>query len=728
MSGPWELYAKAQPQDPGPWDLYRPPSSDIDFKGPDDQVRKAIAALPENQRKEAYRSWAKAKVAADKPNRSTAASIGMNLAAGTPIGSFLDEMAGAYSAATGGSYDEGKASYEARQKAAEDESTSLGTLPLIGEVKTSGVQKVLGGILSAPLSPVANIVKGTTMLPRIANSMATGAGYGALYGAGEGEGSDRAVNAAKGVGIGVGLGAVAPVVASGIAKGTAAVKDGLRPLPKELAPYEKGAVERVAELAKNDDLPAILSGQKFNDQMKAAAAKGGGQPSSTTENVWRANPNLGAEGMLLDMGPNLRGGANALGNRPGENMTVVREGLTNRRMDAQRRVDTDLNVAYGTGTGQATKVATESSIKKIVDEANAAARPFYQVVEQTPIKVTPDLANLLDRAEAFGAIKQAEKLMRAKGFDPNATKNNAIYIDFVKRAVDDVAGTAKRAGENTVAAFASDIARGLRGELDAQMTQLGAVAKHPITGKTEPISAIARDLSGDGKQMKDAINLGMEAATKGRTADQVIDDLANLTQPQKQGYKLGYRTELAKEIEGAGTAFGANGDTKARSMLSSRDARRKLEAVLDDPRSSDRLLNRMDAETRFAQADQEILGNSATNFRIEAQKLFPEPTDASKKGWQIGQRTAFGTVAEGVYRIGNALLGGALNEKRARVATDAAKMLVSQGVEGQQIARALTDYMQKKKMSKQASANLERFIENLMAGTRPALIDQQTGP
>lgn len=692
MASGWDQFpladAGAQPKG---WDSF-PLEHGIDFKGPDDQVRKAIAGLPEGQRKGAYRMWAKAKVAADKPNRSTAASIGMNLAAGTPIGSFLDEMAGAYSAATGGSYDEGKASYEARQKAAEDESTSLGTLPLIGEVKTSGVQKVLGGILSAPLSPVASIVKGTTMLPRIANSMATGAGYGALYGAGEGEGADRAVNAAKGVGIGAGIGVAAPVIASGVSKAAAGVKSMASPLPKELQQFSKGAVDRVGAGLEADDLASKMA-------QKAAE--------------------LGPDGMLADMGPNLRSQAGALANQPGEAKSVLTSAIEGRRAEAPARIDKAMTGALGSPRNIPDFIETWTKGRK------QDAAPFYAQFYTTPIKPTPQLASLLERADAAGAVKKAAEKMRMQGIDPNDASNNGMFMDLIKRSVDDLAFAAGQGTDD--ARILKGLSNEIRKEVDGILVNQGAVAPHPDTGKPTGVWEIARYYASDYKRTQDAIEAGQKAFSTGVHPDQMAADLAKMNPLDQTTFRYGARDAARTKMGNAGAAYGPSGDVAARRAFQSDFSKDKMRQIVGDQRAGelDRVLK---AESEFARTQDDVLRNSKTADRLAAQELYPSPAGSKDTAFRLGQRSLTGTGMELVYRMGNTLMGGALNERRAKIASDAAEMLIAQGADRDQISRALIQYMGSKKLTQQQADNLDRFMRSFLTATRGPAIESQTNP
>jgi hypothetical protein len=80
-----------------------------------------------------------------------------------------------------------------------------------------------------------------------------GAGYGAILGAGSGETTDERIdNAKKGALIGGLLGAGAPVAGSAVGGVAGRVRDAVAPMPRELQPYARGAVDRMATAFEHD--------------------------------------------------------------------------------------------------------------------------------------------------------------------------------------------------------------------------------------------------------------------------------------------------------------------------------------------------------------------------------------------------------------------------------------------------------------------------------------------
>lgn len=656
----------------------------VSWDASEDEIREAIKVLPEPLRKSAKAEWAKRRVATERKDAGgmqTAYDVGRNLIRGTPIGSWLDEgWGGAKALYSGTDYDEEVALERARNEAADKSATKLGTLPLIGDVTTSGVTKLAGGIASAPLAPMARVLQGAAMLPRMANAVLTGAGYGAAYGAGEGEGTDRAKNAALGAALGAVAGGVTPPIAQGVGNVVAGVRAMGQRMPAMLRPYDRGAVERVARAGRDDNV--------FG-------------PQGTYQ---RQAQELGPEGMLADMGENLRGQAGAIANTPGRGQTRIVEAIEGRREGAPGRITQDMDAALGPAVNVP---RTTAALKK---QANARARPYYDAFHSVRIKPTPELEATLRRVPQ-AAWGRAQQLAEMEGVDLNQVINTGRGLDLIKRGVDDIAKGAER-GSN-LERLASNIARDLRTETDRILS--------PNNPAQSPW-AIARRESGEGLRFREAAEMGQGAFRKSLTPDQMDMDVSGLNPLQQEAYRVGARDAARTAMGNASTAFGPNGDTAARRLLQSEFGAEKMRRIARSPQEAGRLENRLRTETRFAETEQEALRNSATARRQAAQREFPGPVSPSETGARLGQKTAWGAVVEGTYRLGNLLTRGAIDDKRARIADQAAQMLVAQGVSRDAIAQGLRQYIARNRLTGDRAAAVSNFIERLERAAAPAQI------
>jgi hypothetical protein len=172
----------------------------------------------------------------------------------------------------------------------------------------------------------------------------------------------------------------------------------------------------------------------------------------------------------------------------------------------------------------------------------------------------------------------------------------------------------------------------------------------------------------------------------------------------------------------ASTQWGENSAPAVRSALGSNNAREKIGLIAQNQRAADELIRRLDAETRFAATRQVVSQNSRTAGRIAAQEEFPNAVAAP-----IGTDTTLtGIVIAGGRKLANALWGGAVDERRARIAADAARLLTAQGPQRDQLVRALLSHARSRNMGARQRAELIRAIEALTSSSSRPTVDSIT--
>lgn len=687
----------------------------VDFDRPVHEVRAAIAKLPESQREAARQQWAERYVAQERQDggaMQTAGDMVRNFSRGTPVGSWLDEANAATAdvlhRASGGyagaPYDEAVAYQRATDRAVDQDSTKLGRIPIpfVGgvDVTAGDVTKIAGGVASVPVAPVINAFRGTTMLPQVANATLTGIGYGGLYGAGQGEGTDRLWEAGKGMAIGGAIAPAAVPIAHGVSSGVTALANRMTPRPAPLRQYERGAVDRVARAVADDEL-APQYAQRVAE--------------------------LGPEGMLADMGPNLQAQTSAIANTPGGGMTRVTRALQDRREGAAGRITTDVDQALGPAANIPETIhATQQHHRQV-------ARPHRQQFQHSPVPFTPALEDtlgvltheprVLAVADRYAAIDPAAgpRQFFARQL-PNGQYEitrvpNATEWDYIKRALD---GLAQRPDLNDQRIYGALAAR-VRGQVDEAISP-GA--------PQDSAWARARALESEEFQIRDAVAQGRSAFNRDMTPDQMRAEMYGVGQPpagglsqaQLDGYRLGARDQVRTVMGTAATSHGENAAAAARSRLGSDYAREKLELVAG-PHGADRLTRRLDAETVFDQSRQNVLQNSRTALRQSAQQEFPGPTAKADRMRNVGQRSGTGVVLEASARLLNALTNGALNERRIRIARDAAEMLIAQGQARDNVANALFAVSQHQQFSVVARRAIARLAMQVAEGARQKTIE-----
>ena len=679
MAGPWEMFQQA-PADNGPWTQFQ---TAVPMQDAGPQLSELDRRMDERVAKEAAAGLAP----------------GPQVAEYLPIGSWLDEASAGIDAGlnkvTGGfigqPYDEAKAYQNARQRYVENNASGI----------RKGAAMVGGMAASLPLGAV-RAFQGTTMLPEIGNAAITGGLYGGVYGAGEGEGAERFGNAAKGAAIGAGTGAVAVPVARGVGNAARYIRNRMTPVQPALQGMERGAVNRVA-----DDIESSgLTRQGYAQQAQE----------------------LGPEGMLLDMGDDLRGSAEVLAQTHGPQLPVVRGNLNDRRNMAPDRV------RHGVSAELGREMNLPNYVEGVTAAHRQAAAPHYDAFYQAQIEQTPGLRRTLSQIPR-AAFSKAEQLARADGVrqrfrltpvdDPmtamtgvRANRSERIHqgveYDYLKRAVDDMArGAAPGSNEQRIY---SGLARNLRNQVDEILS--------PGTPDQSPW-AIGRRIAGDGLEGREAAELGSGVFSGKRDPHIVEDELQGLSQLGQDLYRHGARNDVRQIMGRAATNFGPRGDNAGRKTFNNEFARENLTQIAG-PQNAQRLTAMIDAENRMAESFNEVMTNSATARRQAGQTRLPlgaGPPVRSESPKSFGD-AAFAIARRGV----NALMNGALGERAGRIMRDQARLLSARGIDRDVYVRALMQLADDRRMSNQGRQVIETMISAIAQNARTPLIEGATSP
>jgi len=610
------------------------------------------------------------------------------LARGTPIGSWLDE-ANAYTASLlpeslgGTSYEKAKSLQDAKDRIADEESTVLATLPVIGDVTAGGLTKLAGAVLSAPIAPMAHAFQGASLVPRAGNAAVTGAGYGAAYGAGEGNSTDeRLTNAGIGLGLGAGVGAVAVPVAQGAGNLVARLRNRSTPLPPELQQFRREAVDRVNETIGLDGTSTQQAGQ--NARL------------------------MGPQAMLADAGENLTTISEGLAQQPGPARTAIVESLNRRADTAGDRIRQTLDDNIGT------PVNTQASLEAMRADASRRAGPLYDEFYAREIPVDQELVGIL-QAVPDSVWPRVRNLMQAERIDPNIPTNSGRAIDLIKRGLDDAARSAGR-GTNEHRVY-SNLSRALRDHVDDLIS--------PGNPQASPW-AQARTIIGEGRGAEDALDAGAGVFRGGGMApEQVAADMQGMSQFERELYGLGARSEMRNVMGRAATNFRPNGDRNVRRALNSEFNRQNVQSVAGEG-PGQRIIDTIDAENRFARTADQVMGNSATARRQASRDMIPRQYDAASMR-ELRGTSLSGVALEALGRIVNYLSAGALNERNSVIARDMAEMLIAQGAEREQVVRGLMMYARQIRGNNQQRTAIAGVARDIMrASAQPAIDDATT--
>ena len=303
--------------------------------------------------------------------------------------------------------------------------------------------------------------------------------------------------------------------------------------------------------------------------------------------------------------------------------------------------------------------------------------------------------------------------MRADGVPQDIRMNNSALIDYVRRGVDVIVKKAVKDENTNLARIAGNIADGINKEVDDILASKGST-----------VYADARATAQKGFQFSEGADQGVTLLGDKTLSAEGVRRIVNKAAPiQKSGIEIGVREDLRRRMMNAESAFGEakkRGATKGRQILSSTEARGKIEAVFG-PNPAKEITRVTDAEGRFAANSNAIIAGSPTAPRLAAQKEFPNAVVTADKANELGKKNWAGILNEQAYRAINKLMNGALDERRLLIAEDAAKMLVAQGADRDQIAQALMTIANRQGVSQAQRARIGAIVGNLTQRSLPAL-------
>lgn len=671
-----------------------------------DQVRKILANVHPELRQAIIDEYTDAVVKRERSKTGIAAIPTWiddrirNHARGTPVGSWLDEANATIYGLLGKDYDM-QLSYErAKDRAIDAEASTLTkvkvpeSIPYIGgsevPITSSGLEKAAGALTSTIAFPAVNLMRPAVvggavqplgMAGRMVNSTATGSLYGALYGAGEGDGaSERVMGGLKGFALGGALGAAVPPVQAAVTAPINAVARRFNQPGGPIANMDRNAVQKVSRSIEQDNLPATY-------QQRTAE--------------------LGPEGMLADMGPNLRMDAGRLARNPGDARSTVVGALDQRAAGAQDRINTALD------TGIGAPVPIPQTIASIRTTANAQARPHYDQFYNTPIPNDQALVTAAQRVP-YAAYRRAAELADMEGYDLSNIINTGRGIDYLKRGVDDIARKAEPGSH--LQTIARDLSREIRRVVDDMLSPGNPAASS---------WAQARAAAGTGLQFREAVEGGQRAFAKNLSPDQMRADMARMNMNQRGAYEAGARDQLHQIARNAASNFGATGDNALRRIVQTPNAQEKLEMIAG-PQGARTITRRVNAETEFDRTNTLAQQNSVTSTMNAAAKKWPSPDDGAATQANLRASSLQGMAMSGAHKIINAVRNGALTERTVREQADAARMLVAQGAERDAIAAALIRFARRAQLSQQRRMAIEGIVHELLSTAPRAPILSET--
>jgi hypothetical protein len=599
--------------------------------------------------------------------------VARNVVRGTPVGSYIDEARGAAAWLTGGDYQKAKEYELAQQRAADKSSWKTGVkLPFVGDVTVGGMQKLAGGIASAPFLPIAALSRGATVAGKALNYGLTGAGYGALYGAGEGDTArERMGNAQQGGLIGLGLGAATPVVAGAAGAAARGIGRATQRVPRQLREFDKNAVKTAADVVGEHHGRVPYRGQR------------------------------GSLADRMDVARNEVSGIASMGGAP---RRLIDQRIGQRNQGAKSRVRQTLD--DNLGPAQSVLGRTENALKTSRAAADPAYERFYAMPPPTP-QFMDQIAPLLRRVPD-AAWKEAKNLMELDGLAPQAQQNFWRQLDYIKRALEDLPANPQAGIGRTRAGKLRNLSKEIKTQAD---TWLGG------GDRTKSPWFVARSTARSGLQFEKGTELGAKTFSR-QTPEQVTAERGRLTQDGQQGFDLAAREEVRNQLGRAPSMLtGERGPQDVRRMVSSDFGRDKL-AMVTDPQRAGNITRSLDNEAAYRDTYNEVMRGSQTAQRRAVQERYNSGPGVTPALSRDLPSAALGLLNRGV----RAIIGANSTAARMEKARQVADMLTRQGHSADAILTALREFSRGREARGQVAEAVETLAQAFVAGSRAPAI------
>jgi hypothetical protein len=420
---------------------------------------------------------------------------------------------------------------------------------------------IAGNIAGGIALPLGAAARGATMAERATQGARVGAAVGGLSGAGEGtDATGRTIGGLTGAGTGALVGAVAPAAVETVLQGARAASAPLRATAQTV----RGLLDPEAEAAR-----------RVTGALQRDASVAGG-PAGLTPAEFSANVTSGGPATLMDMGgETTRALARSAANTSPEGRAALNSAIDNRFQSQSDRVTGWLNQTFGPSDTGATREALQQA-------ATRANRPAYARAYNEGDKPlwSPELQRLVGSPDVVDAMRTAAEKGKSRaiteglgGFNSSVqvspsgvvdftrgrngvpTYPNLQFWDYTKRALDDAANAARRAGRNDEASTLGQLAGSLRGELDSLV----------------PSYANARAGAARFFGANDALEAGEKFLSSNAPINDARRAFGQMSAPERDLFQQGFIQSLTQKIESNG------------------DRRNVLNAIAQSPRAREQM-------------------------------------------------------------------------------------------------------------------------------------------
>jgi len=403
--------------------------------------------------------------------------------------------------------------------------------------------------------------------------------------------------------------------------------------------------------------PGVSAGA--TSRVNRAIADEGGHAAAAAE-----LQQLGPDGRLMDVGPNLTGQAEALVSMPGQAKTELLRVVRERNAAAGDRITGAVNRVIGNPADY------ELETQQMMNQRRLRAARFYGDAEghTAPIDTTP-VVQQINRLLPPGTTANPTQIERAL-IDVRGTlqgRSDMRSLHNVKEDLDGRIAAAVQANDGAMATRLGGVRDALVRQIDAGTTVMGP--------NNQPVSLYRRareEYAGDSAILR-AREEGLSVFDRDVNPRTLARDQLARTQAERDAFQEGARQAIEMKMGNA-----RNDAAAVRSHFEVPWNQAKLIQVVGQQGAED-LLRTLGQETRLAGTNQRLTTQSATAGRLAAQKEFPSALPGEKTHWP--PVTEWPTrIPQWVYdRTVQPAVNALNNESRGQINRDAGRILSMPG-------------------------------------------------
>ncbi|MGM4967438.1 hypothetical protein AB7714_28350 [Tardiphaga sp. 1201_B9_N1_1] len=458
-----------------------------------------------------------------------------------------------------------------------------------------------------------------------------------------------------------------------------------------------GASNFTATKSAANEIGGILNQPNISPGAVRRVATSIGEDGLTPAAVQARAAELGPDAMLLDMGRQMGGRAEAIAAQPGRGQNKVLDAVEQRTGQFGEKTAERIKETLDKFVGPSPNIVeTQKRVDQVVD---ALATPQYkQVMSQHPVVWDDTLATLAERPVIRQGMKDAVSLAKNYGEDTAnlgqrtkpaqgsgvSTETGGVdvkpslqYWDYVKKSIDHRINARMEKG-------------GLETLNGKEKADLGGLmdAKKALTDYLDQITngeyALARKLSSTKFEVREAGEVGRKAFQNNLLPEEFAARIADMTLPEQTMAKAHMRREIERVIDTA-----RNDGAAARRFLDTTQNGQKIEAIFGKEVLTE-IEKRLAAETQFQTIKGKVADNSRTAVRGE---LIKDTADTS-----VG--SAQGTTLTGlVHAGGRGGLNYIRNQGLSKTREGIADLLTTKGPEMQQLVEIMSGLANKRALN-----------------------------